>query len=74
MKYNTIAKLKAFTRLNTPTAKQIKQKGFVHAEGMPLQRIHKIGRNEPCPCGSGKKWKQCHLPLEEAKLIKVQKN
>lgn len=21
----------------------------------------KIGRNEPCPCGSGKKWKNCHL-------------
>jgi len=26
----------------------------------------KIGRNEPCPCGSGKKYKQCHLPIEEA--------
>lgn len=20
----------------------------------------KIGRNDPCPCGSGKKWKRCH--------------
>ena len=20
----------------------------------------KIGRNNPCPCGSGKKYKQCH--------------
>ena len=20
---------------------------------------HKIGRNEPCPCGSGKKYKKC---------------
>ncbi|MEX8993025.1 SEC-C metal-binding domain-containing protein, partial [Salmonella enterica] len=20
----------------------------------------KIGRNDPCPCGSGKKYKQCH--------------
>ena len=20
----------------------------------------KLGRNDPCPCGSGKKWKQCH--------------
>ena len=27
----------------------------------------KIGRNDPCPCGSGKKYKHCHLPLEEAK-------
>ncbi|MBK8388767.1 MAG: SEC-C domain-containing protein [Saprospiraceae bacterium] len=20
----------------------------------------KIGRNDPCPCGSGKKYKNCH--------------
>ncbi|MBO5719958.1 MAG: SEC-C domain-containing protein, partial [Bacteroidales bacterium] len=20
----------------------------------------KVGRNEPCPCGSGKKYKNCH--------------
>ncbi|MEZ5566285.1 MAG: preprotein translocase subunit SecA [Gammaproteobacteria bacterium] len=24
----------------------------------------KVGRNEPCPCGSGKKYKQCHGRLE----------
>ena len=24
----------------------------------------KIGRNEPCPCGSGKKYKQCHGRME----------
>ncbi|MCL4315726.1 MAG: SEC-C metal-binding domain-containing protein, partial [Gammaproteobacteria bacterium] len=23
----------------------------------------KIGRNEPCPCGSGKKYKHCHGQL-----------
>lgn len=26
----------------------------------------KVGRNDPCPCGSGKKYKQCHLLIEEA--------
>jgi preprotein translocase subunit SecA len=27
----------------------------------PLRRKYaKVGRNEPCPCGSGKKYKQCH--------------
>ncbi|MDN3681541.1 preprotein translocase subunit SecA [Vibrio tapetis subsp. quintayensis] len=27
----------------------------------PMQREdRKVGRNEPCPCGSGKKYKQCH--------------
>jgi uncharacterized protein YecA (UPF0149 family) len=25
---------------------------------MPI-RSHKIGRNEPCPCGSGKKYERC---------------
>ena len=23
------------------------------------KRVNKIGRNDPCPCGSGKKYKQC---------------
>lgn len=23
-------------------------------------RVEKVGRNEPCPCGSGKKYKHCH--------------
>jgi preprotein translocase subunit SecA len=26
----------------------------------PLKADPKIGRNDPCPCGSGKKFKQCH--------------
>jgi preprotein translocase subunit SecA len=26
----------------------------------PVQVENKIGRNDPCPCGSGKKYKQCH--------------
>lgn len=26
----------------------------------------KVGRNEPCPCGSGKKYKQCHEPIDRA--------
>jgi preprotein translocase subunit SecA len=25
-----------------------------------VRREPKVGRNEPCPCGSGKKFKQCH--------------
>ena len=27
---------------------------------MPLHVEKKVGRNDPCPCGSGKKYKQCH--------------
>jgi len=27
---------------------------------------HNLGRNDPCHCGSGKKYKQCHLAEDEA--------
>jgi hypothetical protein len=36
---------------------------FLH--GLPVQplfgprRVQKVGRNEPCPCGSGRKFKKC---------------
>ena len=31
------------------------------AKAQPFKRFgDKIGRNDPCPCGSGKKYKQCH--------------
>ena len=33
---------------------------FQIAPALPLQRV-KLGRNEPCHCGSGKKYKRCHL-------------
>ncbi len=36
------------------------------APGMPAQVVRaepKVGRNDPCPCGSGKKFKQCHGKL-----------
>ena len=29
---------------------------------MPLHAREKTGRNDPCPCGSGKKYKHCCLP------------
>ena len=31
------------------------------ARATPAKREgEKIGRNDPCPCGSGKKYKRCH--------------
>ena len=27
--------------------------------GAPVTRADKVGRNDPCPCGSGKKYKKC---------------
>jgi uncharacterized protein YchJ len=28
-------------------------------DGVPTQHAVKVGRNEQCPCGSGRKWKKC---------------
>ena len=31
------------------------------APARPVERsMPKVGRNDPCPCGSGKKYKKCH--------------
>jgi preprotein translocase subunit SecA len=30
----------------------------------PAGDVPRVGRNEPCPCGSGKKYKQCHGKLD----------
>lgn len=33
----------------------------------PVRRAEpKVGRNDPCPCGSGKKYKNCHMKLESS--------
>jgi len=34
--------------------------GDVEVKHEPIKVAPKIGRNDPCPCGSGKKYKQCH--------------
>ena len=33
------------------------------AGGAAVASLPKVGRNEPCPCGSGKKYKNCHGKL-----------
>lgn len=38
-----------------------------NGKGVELRRdAPKIGRNDPCPCGSGKKYKNCHLRADMA--------
>ena len=31
-----------------------------------VRQMPKVGRNEPCPCGSGRKYKHCHGTLQQA--------
>jgi len=33
-------------------------------ENQPVHEGRKVGRNDPCPCGSGKKYKYCHGKLQ----------
>ena len=44
-----------------------RQRGVRAAEhrgaGSPPRRCPRVGRNDPCPCGSGKRFKECHGKL-----------
>jgi preprotein translocase subunit SecA len=33
------------------------------AQALPAGAVPRVGRNDPCPCGSGKKYKLCHGKL-----------
>jgi len=35
-----------------------------------IRRFSRAGRNDLCPCGSGKKYKKCHLPEVEEELAR----
>jgi preprotein translocase subunit SecA len=43
-----------------PTGPSLEQLRGQAAERPAVRAAPKIGRNDPCPCGSGKKFKQCH--------------
>ena len=46
--------------ISTDTAETEKPAGIAVA---PVRSGPKVGRNDPCPCGSGKKYKACHGAL-----------
>jgi len=43
----------------TPVQKRASAARKIVSTGQPVKNL-KVGRNDPCPCGSGKKYKQCH--------------
>jgi preprotein translocase subunit SecA len=50
-------------RISNVTYTHPNEDGSVSQEADPTTRmaeVPKVGRNEPCPCGSGKKYKMCH--------------
>ncbi len=62
-KDTTIFLLKAEIRQNIErkevSKKQITNRSDDTATKSPVKKKEKIGRNDPCPCGSGKKYKNC---------------
>ncbi len=56
-----VASHKSMSSLINPSAAiRIGERHEASAKGTQIKRVApKIGRNEPCPCGSGKKHKQC---------------
>jgi hypothetical protein len=47
-----------------PDSRPFIPSGYTAPEKGGLQRTEKVGRNDPCPCGSGKKYKKCCGQLE----------
>ena len=39
--------------------------------GRPPEAAKDLGRNAPCWCGSGKKYKRCHLASDEKHVAKA---
>jgi preprotein translocase subunit SecA len=60
------SQLQDFTRnIQRKKEKELSDLQFVGGDGAPaapkqVVKGDKVGRNDPCPCGSGKKYKKCH--------------
>jgi preprotein translocase subunit SecA len=59
------SQMEDFTRnIQRKKEKELKDLQFVGGDGSttaaPVNGGQKVGRNDPCPCGSGKKYKKCH--------------
>ncbi len=49
--------------LADPVSPELRQAGVIQRQRVPAgpaKAEEKVGRNDPCPCGSGKKYKKCH--------------
>ncbi|BEG99306.1 preprotein translocase subunit SecA [Bacteroides sedimenti] len=46
--------------LNDPGQHEAAQRDTREAKREPIRVEKTVGRNDPCPCGSGKKYKNCH--------------
>jgi preprotein translocase subunit SecA len=65
------ARMLISARIKTPSGENVRRREVAKITGTsgggeeitvrkPIRKKIKIGRNDPCPCGSGKKYKNCH--------------
>jgi preprotein translocase subunit SecA len=47
----------------TGEAETTADRGLLGGPAAEAAALPRVGRNDPCPCGSGKKYKQCHGKL-----------
>jgi preprotein translocase subunit SecA len=69
---NRFFKVRIVQQSETPQGREVKQEvdrigddvrpGEVGRPVTVKKAGKKPGRNDPCPCGSGKKYKKCHYP------------
>lgn len=62
-KLQTIYEIYAYVNKHWVFFDDLEQPFFDLEKGIPITVEPKIGRNDPCPCGSGKKYKKCCLSL-----------
>ena len=46
--------------LDDPRQQEAAQRDTRESRKEPIRAQKTVGRNDPCPCGSGKKFKNCH--------------
>lgn len=50
---------------------EVMQKQRENVIDFPVKKRVKVGRNDPCPCGSGKKYKKCCMLIDESKSAQL---
>jgi preprotein translocase subunit SecA len=55
-----------FEKFEKPNLRPLPDEPF-EFDAAEMKIGNKVGRNDPCPCGSGKKYKKCCLGKDERK-------
>ena len=71
-KHNMAQRAAAAESKRKAAEKEARYGKVVHQGGTFQRDSAKIGRNDPCPCGSGQKFKKCHMGKEEELALLLQ--